>query len=80
MRHNRCLVLSELVYGLFHRLDRRGRYKVNIVLSVRDTAVGGHAWVTRNGKNFLNHSVPMDGLKLIGEDAKYAYYMKENMN
>lgn len=76
--NNRCLVLSELVYGLFHIVDRWADYKVNIVLSVNGTAIGGHAWVTRNERNFLNHSVPMERLQLVGATDKYRYYIKEN--
>ena len=73
---NKCLVLSEIIYGLFHAIDKFGDYRINIVMDFCSEYAQGHAWVTRNGKMFLlsNPSIVSSCLLRLGEDKKYIYY------
>lgn len=73
---NRCLAISEIIYKLFHSIDKFSDYKINIVMDFSSEYAQGHAWVTRNGKMFLipNPSVNPVYLTILGGDEKYVYY------
>ena len=73
---NRCLVISELVYKVFHAVDKFGDYRINIVMDFCSEYAQGHAWVSRNGKNFLISSRSIDSSLLaeLGGDGKYLYF------
>ncbi len=72
-----CIKVSELIFFVFSTIDIFGRYKINIVMSFCDNDDYGHAWVTRNNRNFLlkNRSVVLDDLIEIGCNDKYRYYV-----
>lgn len=75
-KKNKCLYISLLIYHIFHTIDFWGDYKINIVVVFyKKYPDRGHAWVTRNGKNFLlkNNSVNPQ-LELIGESNKFRYW------
>lgn len=76
--HN-CLTISEIIYKIFHTIDKYGDYKINIVLTFYPYGDRGHAWVSRNGKKFLlaNKSIILSKLSVIGENEKYRYYIKD---
>ena len=73
----RCLVISEAVYSVFGRLNPKADYRINIVLRKAEAFGIGHAWVTRDGKDFLSHLPTADrtGLSYIGENTKYRFYV-----
>ncbi len=77
---NRCLLFSRWIYALFSRLDRWGDYRINIVLTFYEAGDRGHAWVTRNDKDFLlpNPTVVRSKLSEVGDDGKYRYFVKES--
>lgn len=80
-KKNKCLYISLLIYHIFNTIDFWGDYKINIVVVLyKDYPDYGHAWVTRNGKNFLlrNHSVDPLSLESIGMSEKYAYWIKSS--
>lgn len=72
-----CLKVSEAIYKFFSVIDFLGQYKINIVLSFYGDIDYGHAWVTRNNKNFLlkNRSIDLSDLTEIGQNDKYRYYI-----
>ena len=74
---NYCIKVSELIYYIFSTIDFWGLYKINIVMSFCDSDDYGHAWVTRNDRNFLlkNRSVIITDLIEIGSSNKYRYYV-----
>lgn len=76
---NKCLFLSEIIYRLFRLVDRRGDYKINVVVTFYPSGDRGHAWVTRNGHDFLlpNPTIVMSSLSVVGENTKYRYYVKD---
>ena len=79
MIKNKCLFLSKWIYAICSRLDRRGNYRINIVLTFYRSGERGHAWVTRNDKDFLlkNPTVVRSKLREVADDGVYRYFVKE---
>lgn len=75
-----CLLKSEMLYFLLSLFDRKGDYRVNLVVTFYCTGDRGHAWLTRNGKPFPASAGVDAGetLTLVGENHKYRYLVKES--
>ncbi len=80
-KKNKCLYISLLIYHIFNLIDFWGEYKINIIVVFYNRYPDrGHAWVTRNGKNFLlkNDSVKLSELETLGLSKKYNYWIKSS--
>lgn len=79
-RYHKCLILSEIVYFFARIFDRKHNYRINIIVTFYGDRDKGHAWVTRDGKDFMitNPTVIPSKYTEIGSSEKYRYFVKES--
>ena len=76
--NNWCLKRSKVIYALTHRWVR-GEVRINIAVECRERTDmdWGHAWVTLDGKPFLepNKKLLERAMTKIAETGKYVYWI-----
>lgn len=76
--NNWCLKRSKVIYALTHRW-MKGDVRINIAVECRERADmdWGHAWVTHNGRPFLesNKELLRRPKTKIAESGKYIYWV-----
>lgn len=76
--NNWCLKRSEVIYALTHRW-MKGDVRINIAVECRERTDmdWGHAWVTHNGRPFLesNKELLSRPKTKIAESSKYVYWV-----